>query len=156
MSTIHLVKLGLATLALAIVAGGCDLATKHTMKPVPPEKAAEQIERNLDYYGRHLLIGMSKSEALRILPTPQNTNTENVCVWVGPSTELIVTTNRLDWQWLQATRGGYFMVFVDNKIATPLCANAALNPWQALQKHFGLTLEQAEDILGSSSGRTSF
>ena len=129
---------------------GCDSAMKNHLRNAPSNEAAKLIEENIDYYGRHLRIGMAKDEALAFLPKPQNTNTENVCVWVLDSTEKLKTHDRFDWQWLQATRGGYFVVFVDGKLATPLCANAAFNPWQALRHYAKLTVEQADQVLGRS------
>ena len=112
-----------------------------------PSEAANLIEKHIDFYGRKLQIGMSKEEALAFLPKPQNTNGDNVCVSADDSTET-VRTERFDWQWLQATRGGYFLIFVDGRLATPLCANAAFNPWQALRTYTRLTSEQAEQVLG--------
>jgi len=58
------------------------------------------------------------------------------------------SNERRDWQWLHATKGGFFLVFVDGKLATPMCANAAFNAWQALMQYSGLSKEQAEAVLG--------
>jgi hypothetical protein len=93
---------------------------------------------------------MSKEEAASYFPKPQNTNTQNVWVWVNPSTELHETKDRLDWQWFVSTRGGFFVVFVDGKLATPVCANAAFNPWQALEAYANVSIAQAERMLGPS------
>jgi hypothetical protein len=139
----HSLSIGLGIIVLC----GCYVAMKNHLKNVPSGQAARLIEQHVDYYAEHLQIGMSRDEALSFLPKPENTNSQDVCVWVLESTEK-VKTGRSDWQWLQATRGGYFIVFVDGKLATPLCANAAFSPWQALQHYAHLTSEQAEKVLG--------
>jgi hypothetical protein len=127
---------------------GCDSFMKNRLRNAPANEAARMIEKHVDYYGKQLRIGMPREEALTFLPKPQNTNTQNVCVWVFDSMENVKTQDRLDWQWLQSTRGGFFLVFVESKLATPMCANAAFNPWQALQDFAKLSGEQAEHILG--------
>jgi hypothetical protein len=93
---------------------------------------------------------MARDKVLALLPNPANTNTENVCVWVFESTERTKTENRGDWQWLVSTRSGFFLVFVDGKLATPLCGTSAFSPWQALQDYAGLSRERVEKVLGPS------
>ena len=105
---------------------GCDSIMKSRLRTAPSNEAAKMIERHMDYYAEHLRIGMSREEALAFFPKPQNTNTQDVCVWVFDSAEKDEPRDRLDWQWLQATRGGFFLAFVDGKLATPLCAKLDL------------------------------
>ena len=130
-------------LLASLVFAGCDFTIK-----TRPNGAANAIERHMDYYSKRLHIGMPRYGVLALLPKPQNINTQNVCVWVLESTETIKAQDRYDWQWLQKTRGGYFVVFVDDKLATPLCANAAFDPWQALEHYAKMTNDQAKRILG--------
>ena len=139
---------GLLSVLAAIFLCGCGVSMKNQLRDASSGEAAKLIDANQDYYSKRLRIGMPKEEALALLPKPQNTNTQNVCVWVLGSTEAIKTQDRRDWQWLQSTRGGFFVVFLNEQLATPLCANAAFNPWQALEHYVGLTSQQAQDILG--------
>ena len=111
-------------------------------------EASDFIERQIDVYSRKLHVGMPRQVVLSFLPLPANTNTENVCVWANESTETVITENQFDWQWLQATRGGYFLVFTNGRLATPLCANAAFNPWQALEGYAGMSSEQTGKFFG--------
>ena len=149
------IRLLIATgICLAIVlALGCNSTIKYQANKIESVDAAKFIERHIDFYSGKLRIGMSRQTALSYLPKPHNINTESVCVWVDKSTETVVTQNRLDWQWLQATRGGYFVVFVDDKLVTPLCANAAFDPWQALERYSGMTRNQTQQILGPEATR---
>jgi hypothetical protein len=137
-------------LQLFIVAllSGCDLFMENRLRNAPANEAASLIEKHVDYYAKRLRIGMPRDEALAFLPRPQNRDTQNVCVWVFDSMENVKTQDPLDWRWLESTRGGFFLVFVESKLATPLCANAAFNPWQALQDFSKLSGEQADHILG--------
>jgi uncharacterized protein YceK len=112
-------------IAIAILLSGCGSTIKFRAHRVSGPEAVKFIEAHIDFYSKELRMGTPRSVVLSYLPKPDNTNIGNVCVWVSKSTETVVTTNRSDWQWLQATRGGYFLVFVDDKLATPLCANAA-------------------------------
>jgi len=127
---------------------GCESAMKTRLRNAPPDKAAKVIEAHLDYCSRHLQAGMSRDEALALLPRPQNTDNDAVCVWIFDYSEHAKANGRFDWQWLQSTKGGFFVVFVEGKLATPLCANAAFTPWEALQHYAKLSGEQAEQILG--------
>ncbi|MDR3458732.1 MAG: hypothetical protein P4N60_14880 [Verrucomicrobiae bacterium] len=90
------------------ISSGCDSDLQNRLRNTPPDAAAKTINENQDFYAKHLKIGMSKTEVLSLMPDPQNTNTQNVWLWVFDSTENIPTRNRLDWQWLQSTRGGFF------------------------------------------------
>ena len=138
------------SLALIVVVSvsGCDLMVNTKVRNASPEQAATRIEKHIDYLGTRLRVGMSKGEALSFLPKPQNTNSENVCVWAFDFTQNVKRQRRYDWQWLLLAKGGYFLVFVDGRLATPLCASAAFDPWQALQNYAKLSPEQAEQILG--------
>lgn len=145
--SVYVISLSLAVTILS----GCNLTVKSRLSKTDPSEAVSTIEHHLDYYSGHLHIGMPKGDALAILPMPHNTNTENVCVWVLPSTETNPQPDHQDWQWLQSTRGGYFVIFVDGKLATPLCANAAFDPWQALEHYSHLTSAEIQKILGPKS-----
>jgi len=59
-------------------------------------------------------------------------------------------------RWFVATRGGLFVVFVEWKLATRLCANVAFNPSQALEAYADVTSAQTEKILVPApwAGRT--
>jgi hypothetical protein len=133
-------------LLLAVMPAGCKMNMETRIQKVKPEMAAKLIESEMDYFAGRLYIGMPKIEALKFLPAPHNTNTENVCIWVfeQPSGS---NPNRLDWQWLQA-RAGFFVVFVSDKLATPVCATAAFDPWQALQTYAKVNDKRADEILG--------
>src|SRR6266567_3836610 len=135
-----------ALLALVLLCG-CDAFMRNSLRNASPETAVDVIGKHLDYYSQHLPMGMAREEALRLLPKPHNTNTENVCVWIIGYSDLPKTQGRLDWQWLHIAKAGYFLVFVDGRLATPLCSNAAFDPWQALNDYAKLTGEQAEHIL---------
>jgi hypothetical protein len=144
----HQRRIALGILFASLLLSGCDSTMKTRMHETAPAEAANAIERNLEYYSKQLRLGMPRREVLAFLPPPQNTNNENVCVWVLESTEAVKTQGRYDWQWLQATRGGFFIVFVDDKLATPVCANAAFNPWQALEHYANVSIDEAQRILG--------
>jgi outer membrane protein assembly factor BamE (lipoprotein component of BamABCDE complex) len=137
-----------STCLAVLLAVGCNSTIKHQANKIESVHAAKFIECHIDFYSDKLRIGMPRQTVLSYLPKPQNTNTENVCVWVDKSTEAVVTQDRFDWQWLQPTRGGYFLVFVNDKLVTPLCANAAFDPWQALDRYAGMTKNQIQEILG--------
>ena len=121
---------------------------KNKLHNAAPDDAVNLIERNIDYCGKSLHLGMPEADALAFLPKPHNTNTENVCVWIVDYSKNIQNNEPLNWQWLQSTKGGYFMVFLNGKLATPLCANAAYTPWEALQDYGKITDKQAKQILG--------
>ena len=141
-------KIALGTLFASLLLSGCDSTMKTRMHNTAPSKAASTIESHLNYYSKQLRLGMPRQEVLACLPQPQNTNTETVCVWVFESTEAVKTQGRYDWQWLQVTRGGFFIVFVNDKLATPLCSNAAFDPWQALEHYAKVSSDDAQRILG--------
>jgi hypothetical protein len=125
-----------------------DAYFKIRAKQATGPEASDFIEPQIDFYSRRLHVGMPRQVVLSFLPLPANTNTENVCVWADASTEAVITKNHFDWQWLQATRGGYFLVFTNGRLATPLCANAAFDPWQALERYAGMSSEQTEKFFG--------
>jgi hypothetical protein len=131
----------------AIFLSGCNSILKHQLTQARNAEAARLIGSHLDFYERKVHIGMSREGALAYFPKPQNTNTQNVCIWVYDSTETVKSRD-LDWQSLQATRAGYFVVFVDGKLATPICADSSFNSWGALKKYGNFSQEQANQVLG--------
>jgi len=116
------------------------------LRNAPPNAAAAAIEKYAAYCSKEVRMGMPRERALQLLPKPHNTNTANVCVWVDSFSER--SNERRDWQWLHLTKGGFFLVSIDGKVATPICANASMNAWQALIKYAGLSEELAERVLG--------
>ena len=85
---------------------------------------------------------------MAFLPRPHNTNTENVCIWIIDYTKYFNGNGRRDWQTMEITESGYFVVFVDGRLATSFCSNAAFDAWQALESYANVSRERSEQILG--------
>ena len=126
---------------------GCGAYIKSEIHSAAPDDAFKTIGENIDFCEETLHLGMSRAEVFSFLPNPHNTNDENVCVWISDYSNTIQAKEPLSWQWLQSGKGGYFLVFTNGYLATPLCANAAYNPSEALQDYSKLSEVEASNIL---------
>src|SRR4051812_40044563 len=118
-------------LLLLLFGGGCKSDSTAGQKNMRTMKAATFIEKNLHRLERRIRIGMSKDKVQAFMPPVQNNDTDKVWVWVDSSD--IRPGERRDWHWLAATKGGCFVIFKDGRLATPICACAAFDPWNALE-----------------------
>lgn len=93
--------------------------------------------------GTKLASGMSKREVETIVGKPDNQDTEHVWMWL--------TTNSLETgvvSWIENyTEPGYFLVFRNNKLISPLLKNMESDPWEVLKYLPGNRVDP-ESILG--------
>ena len=139
-----LVRIGVL-LSLLLAWGGCKLQSRAEINNMRTMKAATFIEKNLHRLERRIRIGMSKDKLQALMPPVQNNDTDKVWVWVNSSN--LQPGERRDWHWLIVGNGAYFVIFKDGRLATPICAGAAFDPWQALEYYANLSRAQAEEFL---------
>lgn len=124
----------------------CNLPMQMRVKDIPDNQAADFIGEHMDFYDSHLKLGMAEAGALAYFPRPHNTDTNHIFAWLCGS-EDTSKGHPTDWQSLEFTRDGYFMVFDNDKLVTPPTAFSAADPWQTLEA-CGKTPEQAEQLVG--------
>ncbi len=139
-------------LAFGGLLAGCDACTENKIKSAQPEDAARVMNENLDFLWRTLPLGTPRSEALFTLPKAHNTDTDNVAMWVWPSDQASKLNLERPWRELYLWNDGYFIVFVDGKVATPpLSISSYENPWFGLLSYTKMSRSEIEAVLGTNS-----
>jgi hypothetical protein len=128
------------------VASGCGCYRTNSGVKTRNIQTATFIEKNFDRLGRRAKIGATKENLKGVLPPMQNNDTEKVWVWVD-SSELNPGEDRA-WRDLIAGKGGYFVVFREGRLVTPICSCAAfVDPRHALETFANLSQAEAEEFL---------
>jgi hypothetical protein len=92
--------------------------------------------------GNYLRIGMTKSEVEKVLGRPDNVDRQNIWSWTNP-------TNQPGDSWTNYYMDdGLFLVFHNEKLASPLLKFSESDPWEALHSFTGTSQMEAEKLLG--------
>ena len=94
-------------------------------------------------------IGMTKAEVSRFLPNPHNIDNEYVWFWIVEYKKYKQKNLPFRWNDMVNESGGYFLIFLDNKLALGFWKTSSNTPGQRLRAScdYKITEDEANEIL---------
>lgn len=105
---------------------------KSQIRSSPQEVRTQFIEKHTDYLWFFLDTGMSKEDVVEITGEPQNDDNENVWIWIDKYKEYSNIYKHYKWNEMYNYCDGFFLIFIDNRLAYTISANSAGSPTNIL------------------------
>lgn len=90
--------------------------------------------------------GMSKAEVRSVLGDPQNTDSDYVWMWTTKDGS--ENPRETTWQSLSFATAGYFVVFYQDRLVSPIIKCTEANPWGVMVHSTDLNIEMVEQLIG--------
>jgi hypothetical protein len=118
----------LATVGLAVWKMDARMEGNRLKAATKPAEQVEAITSSSAFLYKHLQIGMSKEEVASIMPEAQNRDNRRVWIWIKPRDRQPTGADFEKWENLRMLGDGYFLVFHEGRLVSPLGVLSADDP----------------------------